>query len=733
MHPHAPHHRRRRPAGTTSPGGHPGPRPARRRAAGAAAGLVVLLAAGGALPASAWADDDTHRVRVEVAGDGSAGLVDGDGTYRAGDTVRLTALPASEATTWGGWTSEELGWIGARVHEFTMPDGDVHLATSFRDRAPALTEAYRDHFDVGAIWGPQSYADPRSSAVIARDYGVMTAENAMKPEALLPDRNIADDGTVTFDWSTADAFVEQTRARGMRVHGHVLVWHSQSPPRLNSGTTGGTRELARRNMERYIQEVLTRYSGLIPTWDVVNEAFIDSVAAFDPATDDWQDFLRGGPRGGTSSWYRVYAEGADASAGESAGDFVYDAFVLARQHGPEVSLQYNDFNLFESSGKARAVVAMASELNARYAQEHPEDDRLLIEVIGMQSHDYINQTPALACTGSRVPDLVDPVAEEWQSGACSDRQSLEASIRLFRDAGLEVAISELDLQVFEAWDAMPQGVNNNDLADYVDLTDPSAKDLFHREGATYWVGKITNRAELEAIQAQRYAEFFQVFSAYSEGIERVTFWGLTDADSWRRNHNPLTLNRDYSEKLAAWAVADPVGWLTRDEAPAPSPEPTPFAGTVSTARVAPGGEVRVDGRGATPGGVVRAELHSEVEVLGSVDAGPDGAYALTVRIPGHVLPGAHTLVVVDEATGARWAVPITVTDPARVPGGGPDDPAGGTAGGTGGGAGGGAAEPAGWPEALAVTGAGAAALVLVATVLLAAGGATLVVSRRRRA
>jgi hypothetical protein len=371
---------------------------------------------------------------------------------------------------------------------------------------------------------------------------------------------------------------------------------------------------------------------------------------------------------------------------------------------------------------------MASDLNARYAQEHPEDDRLLIEVIGMQSHDYLNQTPALACTGSRVPDLVDGAAEEWQAGACSDGQSLEASIRLFREAGLEVAISELDLQVFEAWDAMPQGVNINDLAVYADLTDPAAKDLFHRDGATYWVGKIENRAELEAIQAQRYAEFFQVFTAYADGIERVTFWGLTDADSWRRNHNPLTLNRDYSEKLAAWAVADPVGWLTRDDDPAPSPEPRPFAGTVSVARMAPGDEVRVDGGGATPGGVVRAELHSEVAVLGSVDAGPDGAYALTVRIPERALPGAHTLVVVDEASGARWSAPITVTDPAPVPGGGPSDPAGGT----GGDAGGGAADPAGRPEALAVTGADAGALVLVATVLLAGGGTTLLVSRRRR-
>ena len=716
-----PHPRRRRTRGAPAPGARAHHRPARRRAAGAAAALALVLAGGGALVPSAWADD-AHRVHVEVVGDGTAGLADGTDTYRAGDTVRLTAAPASEATTWGGWTSQELGWIGARVHEFTMPDGDVHLATSFRDRAPALSEVYRDQFDVGTIWEPQSYSRPESSAVIERNYGVMTAENVMKPEALLPDRNIADDGTLTFEWSVADGFVQETRDRGMRVHGHVLVWHSQSPPRLNSGATGGTRELARRNMERYIQEVLTRYSGQIPTWDVVNEAFVDSVPSFDPAADDWQDYLRGGPRGGASNWYRVYAEGADAAAGESAGDFVYDAFVFARQHGPEVSLQYNDFNLFESSGKARAVAAMASELNARYALEHPDDDRLLIEVVGMQSHNYVNQTPALACTGSRVPDLVEPAAEEWQAGACSDRQSLEASIRLFQDAGLEVAISELDLQVFEAWDAMPQGVNNNDLADYVDLTDPSAKDLFHREGATYWLGKITNRAELEAIQAQRYAEFFRVFTAYAAGIERVTFWGLTDADSWRRNHNPLTLNRDYSEKLAAWAVADPDGWLTRDD-PAPGPVLREFAGSVSATTVAPGDEVRIAGDGAASGGAVRAELHSEVVLLGSVAAEPDGSYALVVRIPERTAPGTHSLVVVDETTGARWSTPLTVTAPRLVPGG----PAPGA----------GAAAGSGTPDPgsgrLAATGSDVAGAALVAAALLLGGGVTLSASRRRAA
>jgi H+/gluconate symporter-like permease len=43
-----------------------------------------------------------------------------------------------------------------------------------------------------------------------------------------------------------------------------------------------------------------------------------------------------------------------------ASDFLYDAFTFARQYGPEVKLEYNDFNVFQSDGKAKAIIAMAT-------------------------------------------------------------------------------------------------------------------------------------------------------------------------------------------------------------------------------------------------------------------------------------------------------------------------------------------------------------------------------------
>ena len=531
----------------------------RRTARWTSAGAAVALAVVGFTAPAHAAVAETFDVEVRVTGPG--GTTTGGGTFEAGETVELTATPKKDHV-WAGWTSADLGWIGARVGSFEMPAQDVVVETSFRKAIKPLKDVYRDYFDVGNIYShPGTYAEGSpNSAVVDRHYDVMTAENFMKPDQLLPNDNIDPvTGEFTFNWAPADAFVDESLARGIKVHGHVLVWHGQSPPRLNSGDTGGTRAQARANMERYIEAVLTHYQGKAVSWDVVNEAFVDGLEEFDPATQVWRDFLRGGPNGGFSRWYSSYANGADVEAGESPADFLYDAFVFARRYGPEARLEYNDFNVFQSEGKAQAIIAMATDLNERYAAEHPEDPRPLVESIGLQSHNYINQTPAFACSGNtRLPELVDDAAEEWQPGACSDHASVERSLQLIIEAGFSASISELDLQVWEAWNGQPEG---EDRSLYRDLTDPTVADRFQREGFTYWVGKITNRAELEAIQAQRFAEYFAVYKKYSTDLNRVTFWGLNDQLSWRSTHNPLILNSDFSEKLGAAASADPEKWL----------------------------------------------------------------------------------------------------------------------------------------------------------------------------
>ena len=61
--------------------------------------------------------------------------------------------------------------------------------------------------------------------------------------------------------------------------------------------------------------------------------------------------------------------------------------------------------------------------------------------------------------------------------------------------------------------------------------------------------------------AQRYADLFSVLVAHRKDISRVTFWGVTDADSWLndwpvrgRTSYPLLFGRDGNPKPAFGAV-----------------------------------------------------------------------------------------------------------------------------------------------------------------------------------
>ena len=61
--------------------------------------------------------------------------------------------------------------------------------------------------------------------------------------------------------------------------------------------------------------------------------------------------------------------------------------------------------------------------------------------------------------------------------------------------------------------------------------------------------------------AKRYAELFRVYVNHRDAVERVTFWGVTDGDSWRNNwpvkgrtSYPLLFDRSGQPKPAFDAV-----------------------------------------------------------------------------------------------------------------------------------------------------------------------------------
>ncbi len=102
--------------------------------------------------------------------------------------------------------------------------------------------------------------------------------------------------------------------------------------------------------------------------------------------------------------------------------------------------------------------------------------------------------------------------------------SVEYSLKKFSELGVEVSITELDV--------------------VVDGASPSG---------------LTKEQEIR--QAVTYAELFQVFKAYKDTIERVTFWGYIDNKSWRKERFPLLFHGDYSPKEAVYAIYNPERYL----------------------------------------------------------------------------------------------------------------------------------------------------------------------------
>jgi endo-1,4-beta-xylanase len=288
----------------------------------------------------------------------------------------------------------------------------------------------------------------------------------MKPNAIAPSTKDR-----AYNWTQADRIVTAAAEAGLALHGHTLIWHNQTPAWLYTGD----RETVLANLKKYVTDVTDHFKGKVISWDVVNEAMRDGLNAGNAA--DWKTCLR------TGGWNTIGPE------------YIEEAFLAARAADPDAKLFYNDYSLnsFQGNNKQRAVYNMVRDINER----HPNvGGRPLIDGIGMQSHHHLNTTP----------------------------ESVEESIVLFSSLGVDITISEMDIQAAKS--------NDNNLEN----------------------GWDDNAAKL---QAQKYAAMFKIFKKHSDKISRVTFWGLDDRTSWRSASYPTLLDKDYNLKPAFYAVANP--------------------------------------------------------------------------------------------------------------------------------------------------------------------------------
>lgn len=174
-------------------------------------------------------------------------------------------------------------------------------------------------------------------------------------------------------------------------------------------------------------------------------------------------------------------------------EFIARAFAYAHEADPSALLFYNDYSTVDPAKRDR-IMAMIRKMRGQGVPIHG---------MGMQAHYNIH----------------------WP-----DTRLLEAAIDSFAQVVDVIHITEMDVRV------------NHEAGGQL---------AFSRgQGGT---------PDLETLIRfdNQYASLFRVFRRHSDVIGNVTFWNLSDRDSWLGADNyPLLIGRDYKPKVAYYIVRD---------------------------------------------------------------------------------------------------------------------------------------------------------------------------------
>lgn len=220
-----------------------------------------------------------------------------------------------------------------------------------------IKDAYKDMFSIGAAVNSWQLADKDTMDVIKREFSSITCENEMKPDAFLDMDASKESGEPEIRTDNVDKIMDMAEDAGLKMRGHTLVWHSQTPEWLFHEDFDESKDYVDKDtmlarMETYIKKVLTfckeEHPGLVYAWDVVNEC----------ASDD--KGLRE-----DSPWFKTIGE-----------EYIEKAFEFARKYAEDgVKLYLNDYST-ESPDKRNTLFEVASNLH----------EKGLIDGFGMQSH-----------------------------------------------------------------------------------------------------------------------------------------------------------------------------------------------------------------------------------------------------------------------------------------------------------------------------------------------------------
>ncbi len=184
-------------------------------------------------------------------------------------------------------------------------------------------------------------------------------------------------------------------------------------------------------------------------------------------------------------------------------EFIEKAFRWAHEADPEALLFYNDYGE-TNPVKRKKIIEMVTALKKKGVP---------IQGIGLQCH--------------------------WSIHSLQE-QALEECLKDFAATGLILHITELDLSVWPG--------------------EPERRDMRPEDNANAYTKQNANK------QDALYGMIFSKFLKYSNAIQSVTFWNITDRHTWldewpvrgRKDH-PLLFDANLQPKFAFWKVVGQVG------------------------------------------------------------------------------------------------------------------------------------------------------------------------------
>jgi len=194
-----------------------------------------------------------------------------------------------------------------------------------------------------------------------------------------------------------------------------------------------------------------------------------------------------------SPWMKIIGE-----------DYIEKAFHFAHEADPDAQLYYNDYSL-ENEAKRKGALELVRKLKA---------NGVPITGVGLQDH----------------VSMDSPTADQ-----------IETTITEFGKLNVKVMVTELDVDVLP-WPASKQ-----------------TADVSLNVAAGPKLNPYPNGLP-EAFQqalSKRYADLFGAYAKHCGLVTRVTFWGVTDKDSWKndwpvkgRTNYPLLFDRNAQPKPA---------------------------------------------------------------------------------------------------------------------------------------------------------------------------------------